>query len=179
MTLKCVVCGDEAEYIDVHSYCKKHFEERQKSFEEEDRKAERKERRETSGIGMVIGLAIGVLIGMIGGTIGVILGGVAGAVLGELIERHHIRSKAYSYVNEEDAGMEDDKKRLYELFEKYKSQTLELNEARELEDILEHEEEKKEQEGDTIAVIYIDILLLAVGAYIIKMERDSGEQEKV
>ena len=50
---------------------------------------------------------------------------------------------------------ENDKKRLYELIEKYKSQTLELNEAHELEGILEHEQEIKEQKGDTIAAIYI------------------------
>ena len=133
----------------------------------------------TSGIGIIGGMVSGGILGTLAGPIGIIIGGIAGAFLGDIMERHYIRSKAYSYVNEKDTGMEDDKKRLYELVEKYKTQTLELNEAHELEDILEHEEEKKEQERDTIAVIYIDIILLGVGAYIIKMEMDRDEQEKI
>ena len=63
----------------------------------------------------------------------------------------------------------NDKKRLYELIEKYKSQTLELNEAHELEGILEREQEKREQKGDSTGVIYIGIILLGVTTYIAKM----------
>ena len=55
---------------------------------------------------------------------------------------------------------------LHELLDKYKNESLEMDEAYELKALLEDEKAKKEQEGDTTGVVLVGILLLAVLAFI-------------
>ena len=55
---------------------------------------------------------------------------------------------------------------LHELLDKYKNESLEMDEAYELRALLEEEKAKKEQEGDTTGVVLVGILLLAILAFI-------------
>ena len=57
-------------------------------------------------------------------------------------------------------------KRLHELLDKYKNETINEEEAYELEKLLEEEKAKKEREGDIAGAIFVGILLLAILAFI-------------